>query len=154
MIEPPWICAQLMQALYRENAVLYSHLDEILGLTGNCFTWKMLTLVWKLRRKSPPPSQPPPPHPYTCSAAWSLCISAILSVTCVSSFFPLLFTSLRCVKGFTCSAWAGRMGSWAFILCYPRLSLSPGPCLVHRKDLLCWDTGLCHAVPWHGGDLL
>lgn len=96
----------------------------------------MLTLIWN----------PPTPRP-SCAA---LCITSFLFVTRVSSSF----TSLHRVKGSTFSASAGRMGSWAAVLCYLRLSLSPGPCLVLWKDLLCWDTSLCHAVLWHWGDEL
>lgn len=32
MIEPPWICVQLMQILDGTNIILYAHLEEILGI--------------------------------------------------------------------------------------------------------------------------
>lgn len=106
--------------------------------SGNWFTWKMLSLIWKLRRIPPPPFPVPPP-----ARRWSPSVRYCLRLVCPPFF--LLSTLPHCVKGLTC-ALAGRMGSRAARLCYSRLARSPGPCLALRKDLLCWDTGQYHAV--------
>lgn len=114
---------------------------------GNWSIWRMLTLVWKSRR-IPLPIPPPALRWGPCASMryclWPLCPPFFLSIHFPAPCERLDLQCLSRKDGLSSSC----------IICYLRLGLSPGPFLALREGLLCWDSGLCHAVLWLAGEQL
>lgn len=146
MIKPPWISAQLMQALHRTNAVLYAHLENApaLGVSQGIGSPERCWVSFESWGESPPPFFPVPPPARLCSPSVRYC----LRLVCPPFFH--LSTVWKAWLVLERERWALELLDYVI----RGSPAPPGPCFALRKDLLCWDTGQYPTVLWHGGDQL
>lgn len=117
-----------MSILYSPWRNFWTGYSQWIGSTERCW------LSFQSSEDSPVPS---------CTAAWSPSIRAFLFVTCVAAFF--FFHSLSCTvwEGLL---WAGKMGSWAAILCYQQLGPRSQFNTLKRPVVLRYRPGSCCVV--------